>query len=56
MAKASPIIPLGSKYHLGEKVWTIAGVLWLGERYYLLTRGKTQVALLPGYFVEAGWR
>lgn len=53
------MLKLGDVVRFGERNWTIAAVLWLGERYYMLTRkvwpGPKQgddVALLPAIVVE----
>lgn len=45
---------LGDTVMLGKSKWTVSAVLWLGERYYMLTRRRNpnirdteQVALMP---------
>lgn len=44
-----PLIPLGSKVNGG---YTVGAVLWLGERYYMMTKGRGDVALMPADSVE----
>lgn len=53
------MLKLGEVVRFGERNWTIAAVLWLGERYYMLTRKVwpgpkpgDDVALLPAIVVE----
>lgn len=41
------IIPIGTSTSLGK----VAGVLWIGERYYFLIKGGV-VSLLPASYVE----
>ena len=42
------LLPIGSKTHLG----VVVGMLWISERYYLISNEQGDIVLIPAVQVE----